>query len=49
MYLDYMHAAESGISLSPDDYNDNDGHMYWDTAIAFTEVLASDIRGALNS
>lgn len=49
VYLDYMHASRSGISLSPDDYNDNDGHMYWDTAIAFTEVLASDIRGALNS
>ena len=43
-YFNYMHAVRDGISLDLDDYSDNDGHMYWDTARDFTGVLAQDIK-----
>ena len=43
-YFNYMHAVREGISPDPDDYSDNDGHMYWDTARDFTGVLAQDIK-----
>lgn len=41
-YLDYMQGDSPGISLEIGDFSDNDGHMYEDTAAAFTRVLAGD-------
>ena len=44
-YLDYMCSDAAGISRKIEDYSDNDGHMYEDTAAAFTKVLAGDLQG----
>ncbi len=43
-YFNYMHAVREGISLDPDDFSDNDGHMYWDTARDFTTVFGRDLK-----
>ena len=48
-YFNYMNASRDGISTNPEDFNDNDGHMYWDTAQNFTKVFAQDINKMLNS
>lgn len=42
-YFDYTQAKREGISLDIDDFNDNDGHMYADTAADFTAVFAEDL------
>lgn len=44
-FLNYVSKdrGTAGISYDPDDFCDNEGHMFEDTAAAFTEVLAQDL------
>ena len=42
-FLDYLHSELTEMPGNPEDFCDNDGHLFEDTAVRFTGILAKDI------
>ena len=41
-FIDFLHSDLADMPQDPDDFCDNDGHLFEDTALQFTEILAGE-------